>query len=325
MRDKIKHKFVINGVGSAFLRIFGCSCNRCLTETEQVNCSASLLSFDEKDNTIHHVLFDIGEGVTQQLARSPALQGEQARLDWLCLTHWHPDHTKDINRLLASYIMAGKVIDGKERDKVKMWCRNGTADWMQKLHQYEVESFTHTHVSGEFLPPGHILSPIPMGVPGVLVTPFTVSHQNADMNAWQVREHRFCCAGFVIQSNSKKLVILWDIDSENGWLERPSTPAQKETVNLLTDADHIFVDCTFWKEKGKPTNHASFEHVMRYGRMLQPKNMWTVHITGHVEGIGNEGFGWTNKEWTQQAQRLWKKNSLPGQVAVPFVGQAFDL
>lgn len=321
----VNHKFIINGTGSAFLRIFGCTCNRCTAEIEQINCSASLISFDEQGKTAHHVLFDIGEGVATALSSSPYLQGEEARLDWLCLTHWHPDHTKDINRLLASHVITHDLVGRTKQEKVKLFCRSGTADWLWKLHDYELQMFTELQQSGEFLPSGQLLPPVPVGLPDITITPITVSHRNADMNSRNEREKRPCCCGYVVQSKATKLVLLWDIDSENGWLERPFTPEQETAVSHLTNADHIFFDCTFWKQKEKPKNHASFDHIKRYAKILAPKHSWLVHVTGHVEGIGNPGFGWTNDEWTENAQRVWQAENLPGTVAVPPMGLEIEL
>ncbi len=326
--DKIpymNHKFVINGYGAAFLRIMGCECDRCLTEQSQVNCSASLFSFDDEGNTVHHVLFDAGEGVTNQLTQSPYLKGKQSRLDWICLTHWHPDHTKDFNRLLASHVQGRPVVGLSKEGPVNLYCRSGTADWMWQIHEFELSAFTKVYQSGEFLNPGVLLPPVPLGLPNLTLTPITVSHQNGDMNPLNKHEHRYCCCGYLIESESTTIGVLWDIDSENSWLENPETPEQITAVSRLKNADHIFYDCTFWKEKTTPKNHASFDHVQRYARVLTPKNSWLVHITAHVEWIGNEGFGWTDDDWNRETKRIWKEKGLPGNIGVPQIGQEFDL
>lgn len=319
----MKHQFVINGVGAAFLRIFGCECGRCRADDPQVNCSASLISTDAQGMTAHHVLFDIGGGVVDQLTRSPFLRGAQARLDWLVLTHWHPDHAKDINRLLASHIQTAHLIGYETPGKIPLWCRSGTAAWMRRLYEYEIKRYCNLHHSKEFLPPGHLLSALPIDLPGLQITPVTLSHQNADIDPFDYREKRPCSAGFILESPKTKIVIFWDVDNKNDWIERPSNREQEKTVTRLSGADHIFFDCTFWKKRDKPKNHASFDDVRRWARALAPRNTWLVHITGHVEGIGNEGFGWTNPEWQENARRVWREEGLPGAVGVPVVGQCF--
>lgn len=323
VQKKLTHYFVLNGMGAAFLRIFGCDCARCLADDPQVNCSASLISVDEAGQTAHHVLFDVGGGVTNQLTRSPFLQGKNAKLDWLCLTHWHPDHVKDINRLLASHVQAAEIIGLEPREKVRLWGRSGTVAWMNQLHGYELQQFCQVQPSNEQRPFGHLLPPVPIGLPDVQIAPITVGHRNADFSPHNAKEPLPCCCGYIVETTATKIVVFWDVDNGNEWIERPLTPEQKTAVSHLKNADHFFVDCTFWKKRDTPKNHASFDDVTRWARVLTPKQTWLMHITGHVEGRGNEGFGWSNAEWDAQAKRRWRAEKLPGDVGVPMAGQTF--
>jgi hypothetical protein len=50
-----------------------------------------------------------------------------------------------------------------------------------------------------------------------------------------------------------------------------------------------------------------------------------MHISGHEEGKGYNGWGWSDERWEREAQNIWKSKSLPGTVRVPSVGDTFLL
>ncbi|MEZ4516093.1 MAG: MBL fold metallo-hydrolase [Chloroflexota bacterium] len=59
------------------------------------------------------------------------LDGEQARVDGVILTHWHPDHVCELNRLLVS-----NYANRKRRylpdHRVPLYCRHGSVLWLQR-------------------------------------------------------------------------------------------------------------------------------------------------------------------------------------------------
>jgi len=74
------YKLVVNGIDNAFLRKFGCDCDRCRIKEDRTNTSISILAVDEKSNHVrYHVLVDIGLGVVNSLCCNFPLG--QARLD----------------------------------------------------------------------------------------------------------------------------------------------------------------------------------------------------------------------------------------------------
>lgn len=319
----MKHSLSINGLDGPLARILGCDCGRCTSPSRQAHTSASLISQNEQGETVHHVLFDAGLGVSESLLANPHLQGSGARLDWLCLTHWHPDHTAGMNQLIVSRHANGK------RNKLNLpplplWCRSGTAEWVQKHHDFEI-GLCDLHPVGDNEPPGTLLPSLPIPLPNVTITPVTVAHLNADHGV-DGQQPRFCCAAFVIETAATKTILLWDLDSSNEWLVQPETEAQETAVALLTHADFLFVDTAFWQAKPhKTTSHPSFSNVQRYAASLQPRHTFLVHLSGHPDGRGNPGWGWENGRWQTEAQQVWQTKNLPGQVHVPTIGDIYCL
>jgi ribonuclease BN (tRNA processing enzyme) len=319
----MKHLLSINGLDGPLARIIGCDCGRCTNPTRQAHTSASFITLNEQGETVHHILFDAGLGVSDSLMANPHLQGKHARLDWLCLTHWHPDHTASMNQLIVSRHVNSK------RNKLNLpplpiWCRPGTAEWVQKHHDFEV-GLGQLHMAGDNEPPGRLLPPLPIPLPDVTITPVTVAHFNADHDV-AGKQPRYCCAAFIIETAVTKTILLWDVDSSNEWLVKPQTTAQESAVALLSHADYLFMDTTFWQAKPqKTTSHPSFTNVQRYAVNLQPRHTYLVHLSGHPDGRGNPGWGWENGRWQAEAQQVWQTKHLPGQVYVPAIGDTFCL
>ena len=319
----MQHFLTINGLDGPLTCIFGCDCGRCSNSTRQANTSASLISLNDDGDTVHHILFDIGLGVSESLLANPYLQGSKARLDWLCLTHWHPDHTAGMNQLIISRRANGRN-NGIQMPPLPLWCRPGTAEWLKQHHDYEF-GLCDLHTTGNNEAPGTVLAPLPIPLPNVTITPITVAHFNADHGADGTRP-RYCCAAFVIETAHKKAVLLWDVDSSNEWLVNPRTATEKTAVSHLSHADYLLVDTAFWQAKRhKTTSHPSFTNVQRYAANLQPRQTYLVHLSGHPDGRGNMGWGWDNGRWQSEARRVWQNNNLPGQVHVPAIGDALCL
>lgn len=128
----------------------------------------------------------------------------------------------------------------------------------------------------------------------------------------------------MIEYEAKKVVLLWDIDNRNGWIDNPTSDEQKEAVKMLSGADYLFIDCNTWsveEPNGKNTGHASFLTVLRYAKVLSPtRTTFLVHLSGHEDGKGNPGWGWNGPTWEQKAQEVWATHNLPGRLCVPHIG-----
>ncbi len=324
----MKHKLILNGVDAPLLRQFGCDCARCAQVTKQANLSASLLSFDEGNELAHHTLFDAGEGVADSLVDHPELRGNNGRLDQIFLTHWHRDHTAGLNRLLGGWALNIKRRTGSFPPKLPLWCRQGTAAWMHRYYDFELDKFIEMSMSDENAPPGTVLEAVPVAsIADITITPVTLSHWTADFTPGR-EAVAYCCCGYVLESAGTKMVLMWDLDNQNDWLTRPQTAAHEAAIEKLADADHLFVDCSFWHPFTKPISHASFLELLEFAPRLRPKETLLVHLSGHPDGWRDDGpdqggYGWTNEQWTENAQEAWAKAGLGGTVRAPSIGDTF--
>jgi len=316
-------KLVVNGIDHAFLRWFGCSCTRCINPRNAANTSVSLIS-EEDNGGLHHILFDVGMRVVDSLVN---LLRDKAYLDLLIISHWHPDHVLDLNRLCETW---WRTLKGRGDRKLKLpvWCRSGTAEWLRTYYDYECRKFLDIHSSKEHKCSGFVIGNIQTDIPKLKITAISVSHCTADFSP--SGEYLPCCASFIIEKEEgKKAVLLWDIDNKNQWIKEPSSAEQREAVELLVEADYLFIDCNTWQveedDEGRNTGHISFSTVKDYVKALSPKMTLLVHLSGHEDGEGNPGWGWDDQTWQDNAQREWDEMKLPGKVCVPKIGQSFEL
>ena len=329
-KGNMKHLLIVNGLDHAFRKEFGCPCKRCSIQNNTANTSVSLVGVDENsERVIYHILIDIGTGVVDSLANCSYLSGDKARLDQLLISHWHPDHLLELNRLCESWRRTLKR-SGEPWKSVPAWCRSGTAEWLKRNYSYECSKFLNLLISNEFNPPGTVLAPVPLKstIQDLTITPVTVSHCTADINPRG--EEKPCSASFVVQyREGGKAVMLWDIDNKNNWIENPTSEEEKEAVNLLSNADYLFIACNTWsieKVNGSNTGHASFHTIQRYVRALSPRGKTLlVHLSGHEDGEGNPGWGWSNQTWEEHAQKFWEVENLPGKIYVPKIGDMFEI
>jgi len=316
----------VNGSGHSFLREFGCPCARCKQTDHVANTSVSITKRDPGGkHIVWHALIDVGLGVVTSLCNF--FRPTDARLDWLLFTHWHPDHSLELNRLCETTRRAARY-QSEPFTAIPTWCRNGTAQWLKKTYSYEWYRCLDPRISDESASPGTILDSVPIDLPDVKITPISVSHYSADIDPVNVKVRRYSSASFVVETETKKAVLLWDIDNNNDWIINPSTDEQVRTATLLSDADHLFIDCFTWaveEVKGYNTGHTSFSTVKRYVKALTPRETLLMHISGHEEGTGNDGWGWLDKKWEREAQKVWQSESLPGSVRVPAIGDTLYL
>ncbi len=316
----MNYSLVVNGTGNAFLQEFGCPCPRCADRKSLANMSVSILRRND-GRIVWHTLVDVGLGVVNSLLNT--FSPDEARVDWLLFTHWHPDHSLEVNRLGETMRRTARR-RGQKFVRIPTWCRGGTGKWLARNYSYEWYRCLEGRPSEESEPPGSLLVPIALGAEGIEITPLSVSHAGADINPESFKETRFNSACFIIRTGRKKTVLLWDLDNKNNWIVSPETEAQKKTVEALRGADHLFIDCFSWTVEevvGVNTGHLSFATVRRYAKVLQPKETLLVHMGGHEESEGNPGWGWTDETWGAEAQKLWAAEGLTGTVRVPAMGE----
>jgi hypothetical protein len=317
-----RYSLMVNGLDNAFPREFGCSCERCRRPERAANTSMSLLGTSaDGDMTHFHALIDCGQGTSDSLAANPLLRGERARLDWLLFTHWHADHSAEIGRIGATWARTC-ARRGRPFERIPAWCRENAAAWLAYGQPLAWPFFAQPRVAPGFDDAGVVLAEVPVEQPGLRITPITLHHSSADIACDASRARRPSCAGFVVQTSTRKAVLFWDMDSTNTWITEPRTPAHAKALALARDADLLCVDCNTWRYSGSPersASHASFHVQMEFARALTPRQTWLMHLSGHEDQPG-DGYGWIDAEWRDHAKAAWAANSLPGEVDVPAIG-----
>jgi ribonuclease BN (tRNA processing enzyme) len=315
----VKYSLVVNGLDNAYMREFGCGCARCSRPYHVANTSVSLLVQDGRGMLQNHFLFDAGSGVTESLLNNPVLQ-ESPRLDAVLLTHWHFDHTCELQKLGVT-LKRSRKRQGLRHLSLPVWCRQGVIGWLKR--QYPTLEGLELKYFGSYEPKGTLLSELMLGLGGLEMSPISIAHYSADLHH-QTGEALPCCCGYLLKTPVAKAALLWDLDATNLWLMEPNHP----TVLGLRGIDHLFIDCDTWaltaNPDGRPHSHASFWLVQRIARNLKPKNTWLVHLSGHGDHP-NAGFGWDDERWQEEAQQVWQGEALPGKVRVPRIGEVIGI
>ena len=323
----MNHLLYFNGTGPAINEMFGCPCNRCNSGTRLANVSMSLFAHDGKGKTEHHVLFDAGDGIAASLAQSLWLKTTNGRLDRILMTHWHRDHTLHFNRILVANYLRGLRLGVHPNNPVPVWARSGSAVWIKDLYEFEMDMYMDLQPSGEQGLPGTLIEPITFdAAPGVTVTPFALSHFSADFSLDR-QDYVSSCAGFVVQGPNKKAVLFWDADTHNEkWVTDPQTAEQRQTVDLLSDADYLIIDTTKWVHlSDKAYQHLSFPNTINIAKALAPKVTMPVHISGHPDGVNQGAWGWTDEDWQENGAKAWAEQNGPGKYVVPSIGDELEL
>jgi len=314
----------VNGIGNAFLREFGCECPRCRSGSPLANTSLSVIG-REKGSIAWHGLVDTGMGVADSLCAN--LPPREARLDLIMFTHWHPDHTLELNRICET-LRHTRRRRGEKFHRIPAWMRAGTAKWIKNNYSYEWHRCLAPFPSAEGELPGRVLDRISLEAGDLRVTPVTVSHYSADLDAEDFRKKTYCSASFVVETEGKKAVLLWDLDNRNDWIADPKSDEEKEARKFLSSADYLFIDCFCWRTEevlGINTGHIAFSTARKYISALSPKLTCLVHMSGHEDEPGREGWGWDDRRWESEARRVWTEESLPGSVRVPATGEEFNM
>lgn len=310
----MRYSLHVNGLDNAYIREFGCGCPRCLRSSRAANTSVSLL-IHEGNHLLKHVLVDAGQGVAESLITNPNLSHGQ--LDSVLLTHWHFDHTAELNKIAVT-LKRSRARQGLPFSPVPVWCRLGSKAWIERQYPSLEKSGVKLHTFGSLEEKGRILGNINLGLPGLTLVPISISHYSADID-FHTDAPQACCAGFVLQTAHSKVALLWDLDMTNLWLLEKDHPA----VALLQGCDHLFIDSNTWlyrqDAEGKPASHACFDWITEIATNLHPQNTWLMHLSGHEDQM-DSGFGWGNERWRAEALKIWEERKLPGKVGVPEIG-----
>jgi hypothetical protein len=302
-------RIVVNGTDHSFQREFGCNCGRCRNPYFRANTSVSLIAVYRDNEVVWHALIDAGSGVINNLFDNLSVYQGEPRVDTILLTHWHPDHTLGLNQLCESLHRSRERLGLTADNKIPLWCRSGTKARLNNSHSYELGRFLDlAGIEQENEPPGRLLNSLEFPDVGVEIQPITTSHVTADLGGM------YCTAGSIVSGPKRCAGLIWDLDNQNDWILSPS-PAAREARRCLGSLNVLFMDCNTWQVEevgGKNTGHIGFERLQRYVNALQPRETVLIHLSGHEDGLGNQGWGWSNAEWELNAREHWSNS--PGHV-----------
>lgn len=299
----LSFRIIVNGTDHAFMREPGCKCGRCRLPHFRSNTSASLAVINHtktQDELVWHALIDAGVGAINNLWDNFAEYGGDPRVDLILLTHWHPDHTLGLNHLAEGLRRSRRALT-LPAGAIPVWCRSKTLDRLRQSHAYELGDsglLTPYEPLVESESPGVLLPPINTGALGlgapISIQPLTISHETAGA---------YSTAGFIIKRESgKRIALLWDLDKLNdAWVLGGGT---SEALSALRGVDVLFVDCNTWSAEGR--GHITFQGLRQYVDVIRPSETVLIHLSGHEDGRGNPGFGWSNGEWEARARGAWR-------------------
>ncbi len=294
----------VNGAAHSFGRELGCTCARCRTVNHHLapapdrlanfsgwedpphraNTSASLLIGDPSGAVVGHVLVDAGGGVVDSLVCAP-IPG-LGDISAVLLTHRHRDHTGGLTQLGESLRRAAHA-SGRDFAKVPLYCTLPTHEDLHKrggLSQVLERCFDFREVAPE--------KPftVDAGPAAVRVTPLPVVHGNAQG-----------AVVYLAEALQKKVLFAWDIDTpEAAFPEgRTNLDVFQAHASLLNRADLHLQECNTWAAPGK--GHTTYHQSRRYFDIVAARRTFLIHYSGHEDGPGNPGYGWTDAQWQAAA------------------------
>ncbi len=294
----------INGNGHAYGRELGCVCGRCRTVNYQLvppperlaefagwddppvraNTSASLLVGDAAGRVAGHVLIDAGGGVVDGLASAgiPGLGDVSAVL----ITHSHPDHVSGLNQLGESLRRTARA-EGRPFPKTPLYCTLATFDALREqggLRRVLARCFRFHEIAPEF----PFL--VDAGPVAVRVMPLPVVHGGAQG-----------AVIYLAETLGKKVLFAWDIEGPDAAFPdgRTNREVFRTHASLLKHADLHLQECNTWSASGK--GHTAYRQAQAYLEVVQARRTLLVHMSGHEDGPGHPGYGWTDAQWQAAA------------------------
>lgn len=302
----------INGVGHAVSRELGCPCDRCRSVNFEMatppetlvpfsgwdnppwraHTSASILFPADDGSVKRHILIDVGAGVVDSLVCS-RLKGLD-RMEALLLTHWHPDHVLGLNQLCES-LRRSATRSGVAFQKIPLFCTLETYEYLrdQGGQAYLLEN----HLAFEQMIPEQ---PFEVGAnPVVRFTPIPVAH--GDIQGSVI---------FVADIGSQRVVFAWDIDVPSKAMSNGVTNQEVIERNRLSLARTrlLFLAANTWAADDTPeggrkrTGHTSYRRAQSYVDLIKAEKTYLTHMSGHEDGKGHAGYGWTDSRWESAVQ-----------------------
>jgi ribonuclease BN (tRNA processing enzyme) len=227
----------------------------------------------------------------------------------LLLTHWHPDHVLGLHQLCES-LKRSATRNGLPFQKIPLFCTRETYEYLR-------DQGGQTYVLTNHLDFREIVPEQPFEVganPIVRFTPIPVAHGGIRGSVI-----------FIADIGSKKVVFAWDIDVPSNALANGVTNQEVIERNRtgLAGARLLFVAANTWAADDTPeggnrrTGHASYLRAQSYVDLIKAEKTYLMHMSGHEDGKGHAGYGWTDSRWQSAVE--------PANVAIARQGMVIDV
>jgi len=255
----------------------------------RANTSISLLVPDPAcpERVGSHLLLDCGFGVAESLT-AVAIPGSE-RIAAVLLTHWHSDHVAG-ERLIGEGV---RRTLGHAFAPIPLFGHPYTLERVQAAFSRDMERLYDIQPSE----PG-----FPINIGEFTILPVQVQHHDNQGCVIYLVTHR---------ASGTRMIFAWDLDTPQTQLP------DGVTCNLdvfadpaLHGADLLLLECNTWQVSRRwerfrwhTTGHSCFLAGWSYVEACRPRRLGLVHLSGHEDGDGSPGHGWTDDEWIDAAWR----------------------
>ncbi|MBW3600849.1 MAG: hypothetical protein KY475_26730, partial [Planctomycetes bacterium] len=121
----------------------------------------------------------------------------------------------------------------------------------------------------------------------IRVTPLPVVHGKAEGAVIYIAEAR-----------GKKAAFAWDLETPDAAFPggRTNLDVFQSHESVLAGADVYVQECNTWSAAGK--GHTAYQASQPYFDIVRARRTLLVHMSGHEDGPGNPGYGWTDEQWS---------------------------
>jgi phosphoribosyl 1,2-cyclic phosphodiesterase len=249
--------------------------------------SASILTGID-DIVKAHMMIDPGPTVGDSLASSMIAGIEN--LNAILISHWHPDHRDGLNQIVES-IRRTLRAKGRVFSKIPLFTTLPTYRYLREKggRAYEIDTRLefHERIPGKIY---RINEHPPIDLVGI-----SVAHSGIEG-----------AVTFAVEmGRGKRVVFLWDIDRPDRVLPTSKlTNLDSLRANLahLHRPDELRIAInTFAADE--TTGHTSFLNALEYVGLIEPKQVFITHMSGHEDLPGNPGYGLSDGEWEELIQK----------------------
>jgi Beta-lactamase superfamily domain len=336
---------IFHGSGSAFYRMMGCPCPRCLPPelpespspqdytdllawSNQAHTSASLL-IEADGRIVDHTLIDCGMGVVDNIVALPTPARGQP-INRVLITHGHLDHVIGLDPLvhgLRAATKAGDLTATQQPSPLPIYCTRKTwSNCIAENPDKPAESGFLRHIQKhlhhvDITDAARSLDNIVLH-PALRAVPVPVEHFHDSVNY----VFEFFPSGTIDDGDPIRIALCWDLmaypngRTQDVWSDILLDPFAEPMTELMSNLDLLAIEMTTWK--ASRIGHISFEDTtywrtdapLGYGaksliQAWRPRQTRIVHYSGWDDRL------MPDKTWVQGEEAFRNRDPLRGPVS----------